>query len=119
MSTSISNEQRLRALHRGDPEEPTKRSRRASMVHWVMAAAILAGVSGVILVTIEMATPAYLNLASYIAACFILSGLAGVVLCVNWMLADRQAFYQRGKVDGFYQGWHGQLPDVDDPLLRD
>lgn len=119
MSTSISNEQRLRAIHaEGGLEGSAKRSGRRSMVHWVTAVAILAGVSGVTLATIELATPRYLHLNAYSAACFILSGLAGAVLCMEWMLSDRQTYYQRGELSGWLKGWRGLPPDTDDPLLR-
>jgi magnesium-transporting ATPase (P-type) len=118
MSTSITNAQRLRAIHAHGTDQQKEHPPRSRMVHWVAAAAVFFGTTGVTLTAIEVATPLYLKLNSFAAASFIIAAIAGAVLCVEWMLADRQTFYLRGKVDGYYQGWHGQLPDADDPLLR-
>lgn len=48
----------------------------------------------------------------------VLAGLGGVVLCLQWMLVDRQDFYRRGHLDGWMRGWRGQEPGGDDPILR-
>lgn len=48
----------------------------------------------------------------------IIACIGGAVLCVEALLADRNAFYNRGEADGHYKGWRGLPPGVDDPLLR-
>ena len=49
----------------------------------------------------------------------VMATISGSVLVCNWMIADRQAFYQRGKVDGWYSWYRGTPPEVDDPLWRE
>ncbi|WP_433368288.1 hypothetical protein ACQPZX_41275 [Actinoplanes sp. CA-142083] len=48
----------------------------------------------------------------------VLSAVASALWIADGLLADRHAFYRRGKVDGWYEGWRGQPPATDDPLLR-
>lgn len=117
MTASIDNERRQRALraHAPGDDEVGRPHRLITAVRVVAIGAGLAGVgslaaafclqewrtalSGVILIT--MATVA--------------SGL----LVVDTLVADRRAFYERGRVDGWMSCWRGEMPSAEDPLLRD
>jgi hypothetical protein len=49
----------------------------------------------------------------------IVSAVAAAVLAVNALLADREAFFCLGELDGWMRGWRGQEPrGADDPPLR-
>ncbi len=48
----------------------------------------------------------------------ILACTGGAVLAIDTLLADRNTFFQRGKLTGFWEGIHGVPPSSDDPLLR-
>jgi hypothetical protein len=48
-----------------------------------------------------------------VAAC-----TGAVVWAIDAMLADRNAFYERGSLDGFMRCWRGELPSAKDPLVR-
>lgn len=48
----------------------------------------------------------------------VMSTAAGALWCLHNMLADREEFYRRGQLDGWFRGWHGQEPDAGDPLLK-
>lgn len=48
----------------------------------------------------------------------IVSTISGSILVGHRLLADRQAFYNRGQLNGWYRNYCGLPPEVDDPLLR-
>jgi hypothetical protein len=45
--------------------------------------------------------------------------VGGAVWVLQNVVADRCAFYERGKLDGWMRGWRGQEPEAGYPLLRD
>lgn len=48
----------------------------------------------------------------------VLAAVAGAVLVANALIADRMAFYEHGKADGWYEGWRGIPPNPDHPFVR-
>ena len=117
MSISIDREQRLRA---SQPPTETRETRAAGpgwLVRSVQVTAVVTGLAGTTALSAGFANrdwrPALVGMVLLFAAC-----IAGGVWITHSLLADRHAFYRRGKVDGWYEGWHGKLPDPDDPLLR-
>lgn len=117
MTADIGEQQRMRALRAPAPGagQPTRHGR---LVVGITCFGVTAIITGLVLVAEDLTSSRGMHFAVYAAACFILAGLAGGLICTNAILADRQEFYQRGQLDGWYRGYRMQPPDVDDPLLK-
>lgn len=87
------------------------------LMRWVMAHTILAGAGAVGCLAISLITGDW-HAALAGATLLILSTQGGAVLMINAMVCDRQEFYRRGQLDGWYRGYRMQVPEVDDPLFR-
>lgn len=117
MTADIGEQQRMRALKTPAPGagQPTRHSR---LVVGITCFGVGATVTGLILVAEDLTDRVGFHFAVYAAACFVLAGLAGTLLVLRAMLADCQAFYRRGHLDGWIKGWNGQNPETGDPLLK-
>jgi hypothetical protein len=115
MTQSIDREQRQRASMPHLPESVTVT--RAGLITAIKVFTCTTVLLGVIF---AVCTLAYGGWRHPLAAMFFaLTAVAGgTVLCFHAILADRQEFYRRGQLDGWYKGWRGQAPDVDDPLFK-
>jgi hypothetical protein len=85
--------------------------------------------AGIALGVADLASHGGVHLVIPSATCFMLAGLAATILMVQALLAefhagfhatfaDRQEFYRRGMLAGWQQGWNGQPPELDDPLMH-
>lgn len=115
MTASIDNSQDLRLHARAAEREPA-----STVTKLIRGVQVVAG--GTALAGVGALTGAFVENEWRVAvvgySLLLLSAVAGSVLVINALLADRNVFYQRGKADGYYEGWRGMPPTVDDPLLR-
>lgn len=84
----------------------------------IWAFGIVTTVIGLVLVFLDLSHPVVRQFAIYAASCFVLAGISGALLCMRAMLAGREEFYRRGQLEGWRRGWYGQVPELDDPLLK-
>jgi hypothetical protein len=117
MTLEIGEERRQRALHPTEKVAETAAG-RSRLVTGIGLFGAAVGVTGLVLVGLDIANDHGLHYTVYAAACFVLTGLAGSLLCFRAMLAECQVFYRRGHIEGWHKGWNGQLPETGDPLLR-
>lgn len=116
MTQSIHRETRERALQgpMNEPAEP-KRDWQVIGVRVFTGANALAGVG---LAATDLAGDGGIHLVGPAAMCFILATIGAAVLILLSQISDRQEFYRRGQLDGWYRGYRMQPPEVDDPLIR-
>lgn len=116
MTASIDKEQRQQATV--PPRQPADRSTAISLlIRGVKTFAVTTAVAGAASLGVAFALGEW-RTALAGSTLVILSVVASSVWIVNALLADREDFYRRGQADGWYRGWRGQVPTVDDPLLR-
>lgn len=116
MSLNISEERRLRALQ--PPEQTDSDQRRP---HWMMRGVALTAsataLGGIACLAAAFALREW-RTALAGSTLLIIAAIAGAVLVLNQLLADRNEFYRRGQLDGWYRHYRGLPPEVDDPLWR-
>lgn len=117
MTSSIDDSQDLRAPASPSTRRPAGRTSNSRLIRGVQIFTSAAALTGVGALTgafiINEWRIGVIGFTFVIGAC-----VAGAVLVANALVADRQEFYQRGKADGWYEGWRGVPPSSDDPLLR-
>lgn len=116
MTQSISRESRTRVLQ--EPIAETTERRRDWQVIGVRIFTGLAVLAGVGLTVADLASSGRTHLIIPAATCFIVAAIGAAVLVLLAQIADRQEFYRRGQLEGWYRGYRMLLPEVDDPLLR-
>lgn len=52
------------------------------------------------------------------ATCVILAAVGGALLVLERMFASRRDAYVKGELDGWWRGWNGRPPGVDEPGLN-
>lgn len=114
MSLSINPGRRLRALRPVSADDPPVRAR---LVTYARILALAAALAGVACLAAAFALDEW-RTALIGSTLVIVAVVAGAVCTINALIADRHEFYRRGKLDGWMEGWRGQEPTADDPLLR-
>lgn len=112
--TTIGDDRRQRPTDVEHPAPDAGRPHR--LIRVVQVFAVTAAVAGASCLTVSWCLD-HVRAAIVGAALLVLSGVAAAVWVADALVADRNAFYVRGKADGWYEGWRGQLPTDTDPLL--
>ena len=116
MTTSIDRATRDRAKLPSAQQRPTVG--RCRLLIGVRIFAAVTAAAGVGLGVADLTMGRSVTLIAAAVTCVLLAALAGTVLVLDALLADRQEFYRRGQLDGWMRSWHGQPPEMDDPLLK-
>jgi hypothetical protein len=116
MTASVEEERRLRALR---PPAPVSEELggSAALLQWVKVFAAVTGMGGSGTLTAALCLDE-VHVAFIASTAVVLSAIACAVLVGNALLADRLTFYERGKADGWYEGWKGVPPTTEHPFLR-
>jgi hypothetical protein len=114
MSLSIDHDRRTRALR---PDQDDDQFSGSKLIGIIRVGAVLTALAGIGCLAAAFALNEW-RTALAGSTLVIVAVVAGSVCTVNALIADRQEFYRRGKLDGWMQGWRGQEPTADDPLLR-
>lgn len=116
MTASIDDERRMRALRPPEPAPADLHHPHRLMVG-VRIFSLTSALAGIACLSAALAGQ---NWRAALAGSTLLtiSAIASSLWIAEILVADRRAFYERGKADGWYAGWRGMPPDPDDPFLR-
>jgi hypothetical protein len=115
MTQSIDERHRKQAAHPASAGEPGPAV--SQLVRWIRIFTGTTLGAGLVVFTWALAHDLW-RLAVVGMVLVFLAAVSAGVWTVHLLLADRNEFYRRGLLEGWRQGWNGQPPDVDDPLLR-
>lgn len=116
MTTSIDRDRRKRATEPPAPDaDQTELPNRLFRI--IRVSAIVTALAGVSCLTAAFAENEW-RIALVGSTLIIVSAVACAMWAANAIMADRHEFYQRGKADGWMEGWRGQPPTTNDPLMR-
>jgi len=115
VSLSIQPDRRHRASTPNHEDQPERGFRLITIVRILAIVTAVVGVGGLVAAFClnEWRT------AVVGGALLVVAVMAAAVCVIDALLADRGEFYRRGKLDGWMEGWRGQEPSADDPLLKD